>query len=225
MCSQPCAWYTSTYHGRTITAPISAPSGASSLRRSPSRWSDARYSRIARPGTRMATGPLVSVPSAIATYIRSSQGRRPVRTGLCQREAEQDEAGEGGQMDIDDDAPGEHQEARRRGEHERGKQSGITRADETAQAERHRDQRQAGECDRDPFGPLRDSEQVVRPSDDPVRQDRLVEPRLRVEAWTDVVAGLHHGARRLRIERLVGIPQGRASKTDAVGCGCRNDKQ
>ena len=66
------------------------------------------------------------------------------------------------------------------------------------------------------LAPLGDAEQSVRRRDVPVRQDGLVHPQLEIEARRHVVAGLHHLARRLRVERLVRIPDRRDAEVDEI---------
>jgi len=55
----------------------------------------------------------------------------------------------------------------------------------------------------------RDAECFVERRDDPVAQDRLVQPREVIECRTDEIAALNHLARRLDVERFVRIPNRR----------------
>ncbi len=70
--------------------------------------------------------------------------------------------------------------------------------------------------DRQPLHTNGDAEQTIEAADDPVAQDRLVEPRLVVEGGTDVVTALDHLARGLYVERLVRVPDCRVSEPDEV---------
>ena len=86
----------------------------------------------------------------------------------------------------------------------------------SSENERRDDQHHPAKRDRDALYANRHAKQVIEASNDPVAQHGLVDARLVVEHRIDVVATLHHFARRLDIERLVRIPDGRAAKIDEI---------
>ena len=88
----------------------------------------------------------------------------------------------------------------------------VIRVGKPAEDESDHDEQHAADRNRDPLHRHRHAEQLVEAGDDPVAEDRLVDARLVVEGRKDVVAALDHLARRLDVERFVGVPDGRATE-------------
>ena len=74
----------------------------------------------------------------------------------------------------------------------------------------------AANRNRQPLAPFGDAEEVIRRRNVPVRKHRLVHPQLEIEAGRHVIAGLDHLARRLRVERLVRVPDRRHAEIQEI---------
>ena len=88
-----------------------------------------------------------------------------------------------------------------------------SRARQKERGENHRHRR---ERNRQPLHADRHAKHLVERRDDPVAQNRFVQPRLVVECGADEIAALQHLARRLDVERFVGIPDRRTAQIDEV---------
>ena len=67
--------------------------------------------------------------------------------------------------------------------------------------------RECGECRRQPRSPLRGEMQQESDRSGPVVENRLLKPRVSVQAWSDPVAGSGHGARDPDVARLIGADE------------------
>ncbi len=65
------------------------------------------------------------------------------------------------------------------------------------------------------------AERVVEDGDEPVAEDRLVQPRLVVERGADVVPAFDHFAWCFYVECLIGVPDRGTAQVDEIG----NDRE